>query len=100
MLHHNNAYTFGQIIIDRKLILCYEFASEAWVAGKQGRTGTENRPGQFPTTTLPAQPNFHSTNLGKIQKIAGFPHKNYPFYHFNPAGPPGIAQMQAWPVRP
>ena len=27
----------------------------------QGRTGTENRPGQFPTTTLPVQPNFHST---------------------------------------
>src|SRR6218665_2214652 len=27
----------------------------------QGRTGTENWPGQFLTTTLPAQPNFHST---------------------------------------
>src|SRR6218665_3535746 len=27
----------------------------------QGRTGTQNRPGQFSTSTLPALPNFHST---------------------------------------
>ena len=48
----------------------------------QGRTGTENQLGQFPTTTLPAQPNFHCyyrLNLGKIQKSACFPHKNHPF---------------------
>ena len=37
---------------------------------RQGRTGTENRLGQFPTTTLPTQPNFHSTGptLAKSKK--------------------------------
>src|SRR6218665_304006 len=27
----------------------------------QGQTGTQNRPGQFPTSAIPALPNFHST---------------------------------------
>ena len=47
----------------------------------QGRTG------QFPTTTLPAQPNFHSTSP-TLQNLKNrlFSTQNHPFYHFNPAG--------------
>src|SRR6218665_1876017 len=44
----------------------------------QGRTGTENRPGQFVTSTLPAQPWQNPKNrLFSTQKT---------FYHFNHAG--------------
>src|SRR6218665_500305 len=69
----------------------------------QGRTGTENRPGQFPTTTLPAQPNFHSTSptLAKSKKSPVCHTKITHFFTSNrSAGPPGIAQVQAWPVCP
>ena len=43
----------------------------------------------------------HSTGppLAKSPKSPLF-HIKSPFHHFNPAGSPGIAQMQAWPVRP
>jgi len=37
------------------------YHSENLETSRQGPTGTENRPGQFSTTTLTAQPNFHST---------------------------------------
>src|SRR6218665_3356091 len=58
------------------LSLCSSF-----LVSFQGRTGTENRPGQFPTTTLPAQPNFHSTGptLAKSKKSPVF-HTKITFY--------------------
>src|SRR6218665_899383 len=40
----------------------FEHVYNIYMCSKQGRTGTENRPRQFPLTTLPAQPNFHSTD--------------------------------------
>jgi len=44
------------------------------------------------TSTLTAQPRQNPKNrLFSTQKS--------PLYHFKPTGPPGIAQMQAWPVR-
>ena len=67
----------------------------------RGGHGLKNRPGNFQrplyrpnvNSTLPAQPWQHPKNRV-------FSTQKSPFYHFNPAGPPGIAQMQAWPVRP
>ena len=63
-----------------------------------GLHGTENRPGQLLTTTLLAQPNFHSTQPWQNPKPVFY--TKPPVYHFNPAGPPGIAQTQASPGRP
>ena len=54
----------------------------------RGGLGRKTGPGNFLTSTLlesPKSPVLHTKS---------------PFYHFNPAGPPGIAQMQAWPVCP
>src|SRR6218665_1979548 len=46
-------------------IIIYTIFTVFFTHCSQGRTGTENRPGQFPTTTLPAQP-------WKIPKIRRF----------------------------
>src|SRR6218665_343767 len=64
----------------------------------QGRTGTQNRPGQFSTSTLPA---LYLTSTLPTQpwqnpKNRLFSTQKSPFYHFNPTGPPGIAQIQAY----
>ena len=67
----------------------------------RGGLGLKTGPGNFRpplyrpylTSTLPAQP-------WKNPKYRLFSTQKSLFYHSNPTGPPGIAQMQAWPFRP
>jgi len=56
----------------------------------QGQTGFKNQPGQFPDDLQPYRP-----SPGKI--IKKFQNQNDRYFYFRPIGPPGIAQMQAWP---
>src|SRR6218665_4138503 len=63
----------------------------------QGRTWIKNRPGQFPDDLPPYRP-----SPGKIVKFpkSPFSHVKMTVFYLHPTGPPSIAQMQAWPIRP
>jgi len=63
----------------------------------QGRTEIKNRPVQFPDDLPPYRPS--PSKIVKNSEITFFPRKNDCLL-LNPTGPPCIAQMQAWPVRP